>query len=159
MNIGIVGGGITGLTAAYRLSGAGHKVTIFESNIELGGLAQGFTLEGSRLDKFYRHIFKSDTDIIKLVDELGLTDKLWWVESKVGFYYKKKIYNFTTPMDLLRFSPLSILGRIKLGLMSLHLARVKRWKKYEKITVKEWIEKYIGKKVYKVVWGALLEQK
>jgi len=159
MNIGIVGGGIAGLTAAYRLSGAGHKVKVFEANNELGGLAQGFTLAGSRLDKFYRHIFKSDTDIIKLVDELGLTDKLWWIESKVGFYYKKKIYNFTTPMDLLRFSPLSILGRIKLGLMSLYLARVKKWKKYEKITVKEWIEKYIGKKVYKVVWGALLEQK
>jgi len=159
MNIGIVGGGIAGLTAAYRLSGAGHKVTIFETDLQLGGLAQGFSLAGSRLDRFYRHIFTSDLDIIKLVDELGLTEKLWWVDSKVGFFYNGKIYKFTTPLDLMMFSPLSIISRIKLGFMSLYLKGVKDWAKYEKITVKDWIEKYVGKKVYKIVWGSLLEQK
>ncbi len=43
--------------------------------------------------------------------------------------------------------------------MSMYLRYVNNWKKYEKITAKEWIEKYMGKKSYEVIWGPLLKQK
>jgi protoporphyrinogen oxidase len=159
MRIGIVGGGIAGLTAAIRLLEQGHHIFLFEKDEKLGGLAQAIDFSGNKLDKFYRHIFKSDLDIIDLINELKLTDKLKWMKSTLGFYYEGKIYNFTTPFDLLKFSPLPFFDRIKLGLMALYLKRVKNWKKYENITAKEWIEKYVGKKVYEVVWGPLLYQK
>ena len=42
MNIAIIGAGLTGLTAGYRLSKLGHKVTIFEKEPFVGGLAHGF---------------------------------------------------------------------------------------------------------------------
>lgn len=159
MKIGIVGGGIAGLTAAIRLLNQGHSIFLFEKDEKLGGLAQAIDFSGNKLDKFYRHIFKSDLDIIDLIDELKLTNKLKWIKSSLGFYYEGKIYNFTTPFDLLTFSPLPFFDRIKLGLMALYLKRVKKWEKYENITAKEWIEKYVGKKVYEVVWDPLLYQK
>ncbi len=159
MKIGIAGAGIAGLTAGYRLIQAGHNVTIFEKDEQIGGLARSFDFSGNKLDCFYRHIFKSDIDIIKLIDELNLTKDLIWKQVKMGFYYNGKTYNFTTPLDLLLFSPLPFSDRIKLGLISLFLKGVKNWKKFENITAKEWIIKNFGTKIYEVVWGPLLEQK
>ena len=159
MRIGVIGGGIAGLTAAYRLVKAGHQVYLFETEKALGGLAQAVDFAGTKLDKFYRHVFKSDIDIIALINELKLSDRFLWLPSSMGFYYGGKAYRFSTPMDLIRFKPLPFIDRIKAGLMSLYLQKVKNWKKYEKITVKEWVEKYVSKKVYEVIWGPLLEQK
>ena len=159
MRIGIVGGGIAGLTAAYRLSKQGHIVYLFEAEKRLGGLAQAVDFAGTKLDKFYRHVFKSDRDILALIDELKIAGSFKWLPSSMGFYHSGKIYGFSTPMDLLRFKPLPLIDRIKAGLMSLYLQRVKNWKKYEGITVKEWVEKYVSKKVYEVIWEPLLEQK
>ena len=70
-NIGVVGGGFTGLTAAYYLLKKGHKVTIFEKGNSLGGLAGGFRINGNNLEKAYHHIFKTDKDIISLSEELN----------------------------------------------------------------------------------------
>ncbi len=159
MNIGIVGGGIAGLTTALRLINRGHRIFLFEKDENLGGLAQAIDFSGAKLDKFYRHIFKSDKEIIELINELNLQNKLKWIKTPMGFYYEGKIYNFSTPVDLLKFSPLPFIDRIKLGLMSLYLKGVKNWRKYENITIKEWMEKYVGKKIYDVVWGPLLRQK
>jgi protoporphyrinogen oxidase len=159
MNIGIVGGGIAGLTAAYKLSKAGHGVTVFEKDDFLGGLASAVDFSGAKLDRIYRHIFKSDLYFVDLVRELGLSDKFTWIESKMGWYDGKELYPFTTPMHVLQFKPLSFIDRLKLGFMTVYLARVNNWKKYENITAKDWIIKYVGQKVYDVVWGALLKQK
>jgi len=116
MLTGVVGGGIAGLVAAYRLSKAGHQVFVFEAEEKLGGLAQSMDFAGTKLDMFYRHIFKSDLDIVNLIDELQLEAQMMWIESKVGFYTGGKTYPFTTPMDLLSFPVLSIIDRVKLGL-------------------------------------------
>ena len=42
MKVAIIGAGITGLVAGYRLLQAGHEVTIFEKEKELGGLLGSF---------------------------------------------------------------------------------------------------------------------
>ncbi len=160
MKIGIVGGGIAGLTAAYRLAKAGHKPEVFEASEQLGGLARSFDFAGTKLDIFYRHIFTSDLDVIDLIEELGLKDDLKWLESKMGFYYNGVTYPFSKPLDILfKFKALSFIDRVRLGLMTVYLTKVNNWKKYEMITAKEWVIKYAGQKVYDVVWRPLLEQK
>jgi protoporphyrinogen oxidase len=160
MRIAIVGGGIAGLTSALRLAKAGHKPEVFEAADQLGGLARAFDFAGTKLDIFYRHIFSSDLDVIDLINELGLKEDLIWLESKMGFYYKGTAYPFSKPMDILfKFKALSFIDRVRLGLMTVYLTRVNNWKKYEKITAKEWVIKFAGQKVYDVVWGPLLEQK
>ncbi|MEZ4851483.1 MAG: FAD-dependent oxidoreductase [Bacteroidia bacterium] len=39
MNIGVIGGGIMGLTLAHKLQEKGRSVTVYESGSQLGGLA------------------------------------------------------------------------------------------------------------------------
>lgn len=94
--IAIIGAGFTGLTAAYRLTQHGYEVTIFEASEYIGGLASGFKIEGADIEKTYHHIFKTDTDIIKLVDELNLNDDLRWFQSSVSIYYNNKFLSNLT---------------------------------------------------------------
>jgi protoporphyrinogen oxidase len=159
MKVGIVGAGATGLAAAYDLVKAGHEATVYEGAPFLGGQASTFDVGGSRLEKGYHHLFTSDRDIVDLIHELGLGHKLAWIESKVGIFHDGRIYNFITPMDLLRFTPLSLVDRVRMGLATLYLQRYKDWRKLEGITAAEWIRKYAGKGAYDVVWGPLLRGK
>ena len=122
----IIGGGLTGLTAALRLSADPRfSVTLVEASHQLGGLAAGFPLGGTSLEQTYHHLFLTDTHILDLVQELGLQDKLIWCDSSVGIFRAGKIHAFKTPLDLLRFPPCSLLGRVRTGLAALYLKHQK----------------------------------
>ncbi|MFQ5874591.1 MAG: NAD(P)/FAD-dependent oxidoreductase [Dehalococcoidia bacterium] len=159
MNIGIIGAGAAGLAAAYDLVKKGYRPTVYEASPRIGGQASTFDVGGGRLERGYHHLFTSDTYMIDLIDELGLGPKLAWIQSKVGFYHKGKIYDFVTPRDLLKFSPISLVDRIRLGLVSLYLRRTRNWHKFENVTASEWIKKWAGRRNYEVVWGPLLRGK
>ena len=68
----------------------------------MGGQASTFTVGGGQLERGYHHLFVSDVAMTELIHELGLGDKLAWLESKVGLYHGGTIWSFSTPMDLLR---------------------------------------------------------
>ncbi|MPZ23489.1 MAG: FAD-dependent oxidoreductase, partial [Dehalococcoidia bacterium] len=159
MRLAVVGAGVAGLAAAYRLLQRGHEVTILEASPFIGGQVRTFETDGDRLEAFYHHLFKSDTTITSLIEELGLGDDLLWRESKVGLYHKGRIHDFVTPTDLLRFSPVSIIDRARLGLAAVYLQRQKDWRKYEGITAREWMVRAVGRRAYDVVWGPLLRGK
>ena len=159
MRIGIVGGGVAGLTAGYRLSQVGHQVAVFESLPSLGGQAGTFAIGDTRLEYYYHHIFPSDDAAIRLIDELGLGSKMAWWTSKLGYFCGGTIYDFVTPMDLLRFKPLPLVSRFVLGLQTLWLQTFGDWRKLERITAKEWVLKWGGQAIYDVIWGALLRAK
>jgi protoporphyrinogen oxidase len=159
MNIGIIGGGIAGLSAAYELGKKGHKVAVFEKEAELGGQAATFEVAGERLERFYHHIFSSDIDIRQLIDELGLGERVVWMDSKVGFLHQGRIYDFVTSRDLLRFRPVGWMDRVRLGLVALYLRRNKNWSQLEGRTAQEWMTKYAGRRNYNIVWGPLLKNK
>jgi protoporphyrinogen oxidase len=160
VKIGIIGGGLAGLSAAYRLCQRGFQVHLLEAGPNLGGLVDTFEIGGGRIEQFYHHIFSNDTNIMALIDELGLADRLDWRESKVGIFYDGRVYDFVTPLDLLRFTPISLIDRLRLGLVGgLWLRWQKNWRPYESITAKEWIIKHAGQRNYDVVWGPLLRGK
>jgi len=159
MRIGIVGGGIAGLTAGYRLTQAGHQVSVFEASPTLGGQAGTFSIAGTRLEYYYHHIFQSDRAAVSLIDELGLSERMAWLPSKVGYFCQGRIYDFVTPLDLLRFRPLPFPSRILLGLQTLWLQRFGDWRKLEQITAKEWVLRWGGRAIYDTIWGALLRAK
>lgn len=154
--IAILGGGFTGLTAAYRLAQKGYKVTIYEKGDSIGGLASGFEISGNNLEKAYHHIFKTDTDIIAITNELGIQDKLQWHDSSVSIYRKGKLYPFITPIDLIKFSPLSIFNRIRAGLVVLYLQKSGNWKNLQEQTAAQWMRRWSGRQVYNVIWKPLL---
>ena len=154
--IGIVGGGVAGLTAAYRLLQAGHRVRLFEASPSLGGLVRTFEVGGEPLECFYHHIFTTDTAVVRLINEVGVNERLIWRPSKVGIFYGDRIYPFVTPLDLLRFTPVSLPDRLRLGLMGLWLRRQRDGAPYENITATEWIRRFAGQRNLDVVWGPLL---
>jgi protoporphyrinogen oxidase len=159
MKVAVVGGGVAGLAAAYRLLQKGHQVSLFEAGPSLGGLVRTFEVGGGRIESFYHHLFASDTTIIRLINDLGLGDRLVWRDSKVGFFQDGRIYDFVTPLDLLRFRPLPLLDRVRLGLMGLRLRREERWDQFEDVTAHDWIVKNVSPRVFDVVWGPLLRGK
>jgi len=157
--IAIVGGGIGGLVAGYKLSQKGNKVTIFEKENSLGGLMADFEIEGQNIERFYHHIFKTDTEIIGLIKELGLENKLKWHKSRVSLYYDNKYSPFNGSVDLLKFKGLDLFSKIRLGLVYIWLKLDKNWQKYQKITAIEWMKKWAGKKAYRVIWEPLIKGK
>jgi len=157
--IAIIGGGYAGLTAAYELQKQGHHVTVLEKYGTWGGQAATLPLLDTRIEYFYHHLFGSDTYILGLMDELGLGDRLRWIESKVGIFYDGQIYDFVTPLDLITYKPLNLVNRVKLGLMYLYMQRVDDWRRLEQITARDWILRYMGQEIYQKVWGPLLRGK
>ena len=159
MKVGIIGAGAAGLAAAYELSKKGHQAHVFERAPFLGGQASTFDVGGGRLERGYHHLFMSDTHMVDLIHELGLGEKLAWIESKVGFFHGGRIWKFTSPVDLLRFGPLPLWDRLRLGLVTLYLQKVKDGLRYEGLTAAEWLEKRVGKRAYQVVWEPMLRGK
>ena len=159
MKIGIIGGGAAGLAAAYELTNRGHLAEVFERAPFLAGQASTFPVGGGQLEKGYHHLFVSDTDMVDLINELGLGHKLEWLESKVGLYYGGRIWDFSTPMDLLRFKPLSFAQRLRVGFWTFVLQKTTNWRKFENVTARDWIVDHMGERVYEVIWEPLLRGK
>lgn len=72
LHLGVIGGGITGLTAAYRLQQAGHRVTVLESSPEPGGKIRGGTVAGIRVEEGPDAFLPRDEGPLELLRELGL---------------------------------------------------------------------------------------
>ncbi|MBI3537101.1 MAG: NAD(P)/FAD-dependent oxidoreductase [Chloroflexi bacterium] len=158
--IAIIGGGFAGLTAAYELGKKGYQIFLFERAPELGGLAGTFPIEGARLERGYHHWFTSDTHITGLMSELGIGERVMWIPSKVGFLYGGKIWNWVTPMDIMKFSPLPLLDRVRLGLTTFYLqTRTNKIAAYEKITAAAWLKKYAGAQAWEKAWQPLFSGK
>jgi len=155
----IIGGGILGLTLAYRLSEKGLKVTVVEKLSEWGGLASGIKVGTAYLEKYYHHLFKSDESIQSLLGELGIDTNLDWHESSMAIYSNNEVYDFSSIFDLLRFRKLSLIDRFRLGFMSLPLQKLGLKESYNSITALEWCKKYFGDEVTEVMWEALLRGK
>lgn len=155
----IVGGGFAGLSCAFDLARAGHDVTVLEAEPSVGGLAGAFETNGERLDRFYHHWFTNDLEVMDLIDDVGLSDQVVTNPTNTGVFYANKIFKLSTPMDLLRFTALPFIDRIRLGLLTLRARRVDDWKALENETAADWLRRLGGENVYKVVWEPLLNGK
>lgn len=156
MHIGIIGGGITGLTTAYYLLKHGHRATVFEAAPTVGGLASSVQVQGVWVDKFYHCILPSDTALLSLLEDLGLGGEIYWQETEMGFLYQGRLYPLTTPWDLLRFSVLPLTDRLRLGITGLYSRRLRDWTSLEQITAQEWLTRTCGERAFNIIWKPLL---
>jgi protoporphyrinogen oxidase len=156
----IVGAGFTGLTAGLELVRAGKRVLILEADAAPGGLAGIFEFcDGVTIEKFYHHWFNHDAYVPRLVKELGLEDQVVTLPSRTGMYYNGRMWRLSAPLDLLRFSPLSFIDRIRLGLLVFQVRRIKDWKTIEHLSIREWLEPLCGRNVFRIVWEPLIQSK
>lgn len=155
----IVGGGFSGLSAALELTARGFSVTVLEAEAEVGGLAGSFEVGGVKLEKFYHHWFTNDRHVMTLIDELGLADQVLLRTSKTGMYHANRTFRLSKPLDLLKFTPLGVIDRLRLGLLVFQARAVRDWMALESRTAEDWLIGLCGRKVYSVVWEPLLKGK
>ena len=164
--IDIIGAGISGLSTAYYLARALAAsperkaiIHVWEKDAAPGGLAGTFTTPDFTVEKFYHHIFKRDRALQDLIADVGLQDEIVWRPAATGAYYFRQPYRLSSPLDLLRFTPLPFLDRLRLGWMAIHARTVRDWRQLDDISCKEYIHKVAGENVYRVVWEPLFHGK
>jgi protoporphyrinogen oxidase len=157
--VGIVGGGVLGMTLARRLRAAGLQPTIFEAGPRPGGLAGTQTLGDYQWDRFYHVILRSDTQLLGLLEELGLSDRLQWGFTRSGFYTGDAFHSMSTTLDFLRFPLLNLVEKARLGGTILHASRITDWRPLEAETVEAWLTRWSGANTYKRLWLPLLRSK
>lgn len=157
--IAIVGSGFLGLTLALRLSQSGARVTVFESASEIGGLASAWQIGDVVWDKHYHVTLLSDAFTRKIVEEIGLGDEFEWVETKTGFYTDGKLVSMSNALEFLKFPPLGLISKFRLGGTIFYASRVNDWKALEKVSVEDWLTRLSGKKTFEKMWKPLLKAK
>jgi protoporphyrinogen oxidase len=156
----MLGGGALGLTAALRLAQQGARVTVIEREPLPGGLAAGFEIEpGMWLEKFYHHLFRSDTRAIGLIEELGLGDRLEWGSPVTATLRDGQIHQLDSPASLLRFSPLPVVDRVRMGAALAVLKAMPNTRLLEGRTAMDWTRRWMGTRASETVWEPLLRGK
>jgi protoporphyrinogen oxidase len=156
----VLGAGALGMTVALRLAQQGHEVVVIEREPLPGGLAAGFEVApGIWLDKFYHHLFRGDRKAVALIEELGLGDDLVWRRPKTVTMRGGRVHQLDSPMSLLRFSPLPVLDRLRMGAWLAYLRMLSTADRLEGQTAADWLRRRMGKRAYQVVWEPLLRGK
>ena len=148
-----------GMTLALRLAQKGYKVTIFESSPKLGGLTGAIEMDGVVWDRFYHVILMSDLNTRKIIKEIGLENELKWVETKTGFFSDGKLYSMSNIFEFLKFPPINLIDKFRLGLTIIAASLIKDWKRMEGIPVEKWLIRWSGKRVFEKIWLPLLKSK
>ncbi|MFT5467161.1 MAG: protoporphyrinogen oxidase [Verrucomicrobiales bacterium] len=155
----VLGGGIAGLTAAHELATAGHNVVLIEASKQLGGLGTYFDWNGNDVDKFYHCQMPSDDDLLQLIDDVGMTDQLYWKPTRMGFVVEGKRYSFNGALDLLKFKPLTFFERIRFGIVSVLLRRLGKGKDLDNMRIEDWLVSLYGKSIWKKLLRPLFQSK
>ncbi len=155
----VIGGGLLGMTLALRLRQQGKDVTLFESADHLGGLASPWTIGDVVWDRHYHVTLLSDTRLRCLLEELNLEKEIRWVETRTGFYTDGQLYSMSNTMEFLRFPPLNLPDKLRLGATIFYASRVKDWKKLESILVADWLRRLSGRRTCEKIWLPLLRAK
>ncbi|GAB3286014.1 NAD(P)/FAD-dependent oxidoreductase [Parasphingorhabdus pacifica] len=159
MELGIVGAGATGLTAAFDAVKAGHEVTVLEASEELGGLAGSIEVGGTPLERFYHHSFRTDRAMIELVDELGLGDRLRFHRPTTGIYLDGRLHPFGTPAEMLTFPEFSLVDRFRFGASAAALKAVRNGQRFNSVRALDWMRRWAGERVTRKIWEPLLTGK
>jgi protoporphyrinogen oxidase len=156
---GIIGGGIMGMTLALRLADMGMQVTILESSPAPGGLAGAVERNGITWDRFYHVILLSDLHTRSILSDIGLTGELVWAETRTGFYLENRLYSMSNIMEYLRFPPIGLAGKLRLGVTIALASLIRDWKRMEGIPVEKWLRRWSGNQVFSKIWLPLLKAK
>lgn len=159
--IAILGAGPMGLAAAYQLLRDGHRPVVFEADDRVGGMTACFDFNGLSIERYYHFHCISDQGFLTLLDELGLSDRMRWRETKMGYWYNKRLQPWGNPIALLKFKGLGITAKIRYGLHAFLSTKRKRedWRPLDHLEATGWIRRWVGEEAWRVLWRRLFDYK
>ena len=155
----IIGGGILGLTLAYRLAQAGHDITIIEASDKFGGLADSWSIGDVTWDRHYHVTLLSDFYLREILEDLELENQLIWGTTNTDFYTGENFFQMNNVIDFLRFPPLSFLDKCRQAATIKYCSTIRDGTYLEKIPLKDWLIKLSGRNTYDKIWLPLLRAK
>jgi protoporphyrinogen oxidase len=157
--VGVVGGGVLGITLALRLAQAGAAVTLIERGPSLGGLAATFDFGGHEVDRFYHVITPADSRMIAMAEEVGLGQELRFRPVGAGFFADGEMHDFNGVGDLLRFAPLSPQARLRLGWFVAQCQLRGSYDRLDRLSLQTWLRRHCGREVVERIWKPLLDSR
>jgi protoporphyrinogen oxidase len=147
------------MTLAHRLYQRGKQVTLIEAADHLGGLAAPWQLGDVTWDRHYHVTLLSDAHLRGLLAELGLEHDLTWVETKTGFFTDGRLYSMSNTLEFLRFPPLGLLDKLRLGATIFYASKIRNWRRLEAVPVTDWLRRWSGRRTCERIWLPLLRAK
>lgn len=148
-----------GLSAAHDLLKLGHDVTLYEADSVVGGMSASIDFDGVAIERFYHFICTSDTPFFEVLDELLIKDKLRWTSTKMGYFHGGRLQDWGDPLALLRFSGVSLVAKIRYGLLAFISSKRKRWDALDTVNAKDWLLRWVGNEAWLVFWEPLFRLK
>lgn len=157
--IAVLGAGPMGLAVAFQLARDGHKPVVFEADDRVGGMTAIFDFNGLDIERYYHFHCISDSACLQILDELGIADKMHWVETKMGYFYQGTLHPWGNPMALLRFPGLSLVAKLRYGLHAFLSTKRIDWRPLDTREATSWIKHWVGEEAFEVLWRKLFDYK
>ncbi|MEO9457518.1 MAG: NAD(P)/FAD-dependent oxidoreductase [Lentilitoribacter sp.] len=157
--IAILGAGAMGLAAAHHALKLGHEVTVFEADKVPGGMAAHFDFGGLSIERYYHFVCKTDKPTFDLMEELGIGDKMRWVDTNMAYYIDGKTYPWGDPISLLKFPLMSLMQKFRYGASAFWQTKRKSFDSIENLNAKDWITRDCGEKTFDLLWRRLFDLK
>jgi protoporphyrinogen oxidase len=157
--IAVLGAGPMGLAVAYQLALDGHQPIIYEADDRIGGMTASFDFNGLEIERYYHFHCISDSAFLQVLEELNLSHKMNWVETKMGYWYKNKLQDWGNPIALLKFQGLSFYAKFRYGLHAFYSTKINDWSSLDSKDALQWIKGWVGEEAYEVLWRRLFEYK
>nr|XP_007161757.1 hypothetical protein PHAVU_001G095900g [Phaseolus vulgaris]ESW33751.1 hypothetical protein PHAVU_001G095900g [Phaseolus vulgaris] len=113
--VAVIGAGVSGLAAAYKLKSHGLDVTVFEAEGRAGGRLRSVSRDGLIWDEGANTMTESETEVKGLIDALGLQEKQQFPISQHKRYIVKNgapVLVPTNPAALLKSKLLSAQSKL-----------------------------------------------
>ena len=157
--IAVLGAGPMGLAVAYQLARDGHQPIVFEADDRVGGMTAAFDFSGLSIERYYHFHCISDHAFLTILDELALADKMHWIETKMGYWFKDQLQAWGNPVALLKFKGLSLTAKVRYGLHAFLCTQRNDWKPLDHVEATGWIKRWVGKEAYEILWRRLFDYK
>lgn len=148
----ILGAGPMGLMTALELLRAGHRVDIVERDDRIGGMSAHFDFDGLRIERYYHFVCRTDEPLFALMDDLGLRDRLRWVDTRMGYFFDGRLHPWGTPLALLKFPALGLVDKLRYAMHVMATKSVSDWRALDKVKATDWIRRWVGQRAWDVLW-------